>query len=400
MGQVAPQEKPDSTQPTDSFSETDGTHRLVIAPFDSHFTLFRRARLVARAGTGALVIGVAGACHHRVTLQEIPAEQIETTLFLIGDAGEPDPRQVGAPLDSLTVQASAAPERSIIVFLGDNVYPGGIPAEGAAQWADARRRLEAQVKAIPPGVRGIFVPGNHDWADETAFGLYSIRMQERMIASLAQGRDIKMIPGDGCPGPVPVDVGRLRLIALDTQWWLHSYIVRDSSSRCNSSTMGAVTAALRTEVRPPGEGRVVLVVAHHPLMTGGAHGGYCGLTGPYRRFGGSSQDILSGTNRTMRDSIRSAFEGHPPLAYVAGHDHTLQVLKGGRNVNYILVSGAGSPDKTECAVRMRESYYVTQHRAGFMRIDILKRKGVLLRVYRYPAGSRGALAYTHWLEVQ
>jgi hypothetical protein len=373
---------------------------LLIAPFDSHTTLFRRARLVARVGTGALVIGVAGACHHRVTLQEIPADQIETTLFLIGDAGEPDPRQVGAPLDSLTEQASAAPERSIIVFLGDNVYPGGIPAEGAAQWADARRRLEAQARAIPPGARGIFVPGNHDWADETAFGLYSIRMQERMIASLAQGRDVHLLPGNGCPGPVPVDVGRLRLIALDTQWWLHSYIVRDSSSRCSASTIGAVTSALRTEVRPPGEGRVVLVAAHHPLMTGGAHGGYCGLTGPYRRFGASSQDILSGTNRTMRDSIRSAFEGHPPLAYVAGHDHTLQVLKGGRNVNYMLVSGAGSPDKTECAVRMRESYYVTQHRAGFMRIDILKRKGVLLRVYRYPAGSRGALAYTHWLEVQ
>jgi hypothetical protein len=372
----------------------------VIASHDSQSNVFRRARMVARAGTGALVMAVAGACHHRVTLQEIPADQIETTLFLIGDAGEPDPRQVGPPLDSLTVQASAAPERSIIVFLGDNVYPGGIPAEGAAEWADARRRLAEQVRAIPPGARGIFVPGNHDWADETAFGLYSIRLQENMIASLAQGRNVQMIPGNGCPGPVAVDIGRLRLIAIDSQWWLHSYIVRDSSSHCPASTMAAVTAALRSEVRPPGDGRVVLVAAHHPLMTGGAHGGYCGLTGPYRRFGGASQDILSSANRTMRDSIHSAFEGHPPLAYVAGHDHNLQVLRGGRNVNYILVSGAGSPGKTECAVRLRESYYVTQHRAGFMRIDILKGKGVLLRVYRYPAGSRGALAYTRWLEVR
>jgi len=145
---------------------------------------------------------------------------------------------------------------------------------------------------------------------------------------------------------------------------------------------------------------VVFVVAHHPLMTGGAHGGYCGITGPYRRFGGSSQDILSGANRTMRDSIRSAFTGRPPLAYVAGHDHNLQVLRGGRNVNYILVSGAGSASKTECAVKMRESYYVTQHRAGFMRVDIMRGKGVLLRVYRYPAGKHGALAYTRWLELR
>jgi hypothetical protein len=360
----------------------------------------RRACLVARGGLAAVAIASAIGCHHGVTLGEVPADQIETTLFFIGDAGEPDPRQIGAPLDSLTAQASVSPERTIIVFLGDNVYPGGIPAEGAAEWADARRRLESQVRAIPPGARGIFVPGNHDWADETAFGLYSIRLQERMIASLAQGRDVRLIPGNGCPGPVPVDIGRLRLIALDTQWWLHSYIVRDSGSRCPTLTMGMVTAALRSEVRPTGEGRVVLVAAHHPLMTGGAHGGYCGVTGPYRRFGGSSQDILSGTNRTMRDSIRSAFRGHPPLAYVAGHDHNLQVLRGGQDVNYLLVSGAGSAGKTECAVKMRESYYVTQHRAGFMRVDVFKGKGVLLRVFRFPAGKHGALAYTRWLELR
>jgi hypothetical protein len=358
------------------------------------------ARVVARATLLGLATVASGGCQHRVTLQEIPADQIETTLFLIGDAGEPDPRIPGAPLDSLAAQASVAPERTIIVFLGDNVYPAGIPAEGAAEWADARRRLEAQVRTVPLGARGIFIPGNHDWAGETAFGLYSIRLQEQMIASLAQGRNVRLVPGNGCPGPVPIDVGRLRLVAIDSQWWLHSFIVRDSSSHCSASTMAAVTAALRSEVRPPGDGRVVLVAAHHPLMTGGAHGGYCGVTGPYRRFGGASQDILSSANRTMRDSVRSAFVGHPPLAYVAGHDHTLQVLRGGRNLNYILVSGAGSDAKTECAVRMRESYYVTQHRAGFMRLDILKDKGVLLRVFRYPATRRGALAYTRWLEVR
>jgi hypothetical protein len=372
----------------------------VIGFLDSQLKPIRSARTVARGGMCVLGILGAGACHGRVTLQDLPADQIETTLFLVGDAGEPDPRQVGAPLDSLTAQASVAPQRSIIIFLGDNVYPGGIPAEGAAQWADSRRRLEAQVRTVPLGARGIFIPGNHDWADETAFGLYSIRLQEQMIAALAQGRDVRLIPGNGCPGPVPVDVGRLRFVALDTQWWLHNYIVRDSTSRCPASTMASVTAALRSEVRPPGEGRVVIVAAHHPLMTGGAHGGYCGVTGPYRRFGGSSQDILSGANRTMRDSIRNAFEGHPPLAYVAGHDHNLQVLRGGPNVRYILVSGAGSAGKTECAVRMRESYYVTQHRAGFMRIDILRGKGVLLRVFRYPAGAHGALAYTRWLELR
>jgi hypothetical protein len=106
------------------------------------------------------------------------------------------------PLDSLTAHAAVAPERNVIVFLGDNVYDDGIPEVGEAQFADARRRLEAQVHAVPPGVRAIFIPGNHDWGHEGAYGLYSIRLQERLIANLAAGAIYGSCRGNGCPGPV------------------------------------------------------------------------------------------------------------------------------------------------------------------------------------------------------
>jgi hypothetical protein len=327
-----------------------------------------------------------------------PPQEIETSLFLIGDAGAPDPRQVGAPLDSLSAQAAVAPARSIIMFLGDNVYDDGIPEEGAAEYADARRRLEAQVLAIPPGVRGIFLPGNHDWAREEAFGLYSIRRQERLIDTLARGRNIRMLPGNGCPGPVSIDIGRLRLISLDTQWWLHNYIVRDSASRCAQLTISNVTAELRRQVKAPGDERVVVVAAHHPLMTGGEHGGYCGPTGPFRRFAGRNQDIMSSANRRMRDSLESAFRESMPLVFAAGHDHSLQVLRSGRSAPYVLVSGAGSPSKGSCAVRMRESLYTSPHRSGFMRLDIMRGGGVLLRVFRFTSSGSGGVAYSHWLQ--
>jgi hypothetical protein len=350
-----------------------------------------------------LLLAVASACRSSAPLARPAPSDIETTLFLIGDAGEPNPREVGAPLDSLTVQASVAPERSIIVFLGDNVYPDGIPEEGGgrAEWADARRRLEAQVLAVPQGARGIFVPGNHDWASETAFGLYAIRLQEQMIVSLASGRDVRMLPGNGCPGPVAIDVGRLRLIALDTQWWLHDYIVRDSATRCPTE-IGAFMTALREQIRPEREGgrgdRVVLVAGHHPLMTGGEHGGYCGASGPLHRFGRRSQDVISRLNRIMRDSLETAFTAYPPLAYAAGHDHNQQVLRSGRSGQYLLVSGAGSPQKVSCAVRLRESHFTSQHRSGFMRLDIMRGRGVLLRVFHYTSRGEGGLAYSRWLE--
>lgn len=346
----------------------------------------------------ALVVSTAGCASH-VKIKDIDPQEIETTLFLIGDAGEPDPRAPSVVLDSMKRQAAEAPGRTVVVFLGDNVYPSGIPVDSALTWPDARRRLASQMDAIPAGARGIFIPGNHDWAGMGPYGLYSVRLQERMIRSMANGRDIRMIPGNGCPGPVVFDAGRLRFIGLDTQWWLHDFIVRDGQSNCNTTT-GGVTAALRKLIDAKDEGRVTIVAGHHPLMTGGEHGGYCGITGPFRRLGGSGQDILSTANRTMRDSLESAFRGNPPLVYAAGHDHDLQVMKGSRSVQYLLVSGAGSADKASCAVYLRESYYVSQHRTGFMRIDILRNKGVMLSVFDYSSsGVRGA-PFSRWLEVR
>lgn len=344
------------------------------------------------------IVTMAGCARH-IRVKDLEPQEIETTLFLIGDAGEPDPRESPVALDSLKRQASQTPGRTIIVFLGDNVYPNGVPVDSALTWPDSRRRLEAQVNAVPANASAIFIPGNHDWSQGGPYGLYAVRLEERLIKSLAAGRDIRSLPGNGCPGPVALDFGRLRLITLDTQWWLHDFIVRDASSNCNQTT-GAVTAALREMVKTTADGRVTVVTGHHPMMTGGVHGGYCGVTGPFRRLGGRSQDILSSLNKAMRDSLDAAFSAKPPLVYAAGHDHALQVMKGAPNAQYFLVSGAGSVDKTECAVYMRESYYVSQHRAGFMRIDILRDKGVLLSVFDYSSNGVPGPSFSRWLEVR
>jgi hypothetical protein len=350
-----------------------------------------------RACAGGLSLALAWSCATPPPPGQLSPEEIETTVFLIGDAGEPDPRDVDTPLDSLRAQAATAPGRSIIVFLGDNVYPEGIPRSERAVRADARRRLAAQVRAVPEGARGIFIPGNHDWAYGGPFGLYAIRLQEELIDELAGDRDVRLLPENGCPGPAVIDAERLRLVLLDTQWWLHDYIVHDETSDCTRST-GEVTDSLRKAVAGIREDGVAVVAGHHPMMTGGEHGGYCGVSGPFHRFGGRSQDIISSSNRTMRDSLESAFAARPPLVYAAGHDHNLQVLRGTDAVRTLLVSGAGSPAKASCAVHLRESYYVAQNRAGFMRLDILRGRGVLLSVFRYERDGSGGRSYSRWIE--
>jgi hypothetical protein len=372
----------------------------------------RRGCRVGRFVLGAIatIACIAGCRGARVETPP-PAEIVET-IFLIGDAGEPDPRLPETALDSLTAQAAAAGARATIVFLGDNVYPSGMAEPEAPNYADALRRLDAQVRVVPSGGTGIFVPGNHDWADggqggffgagTAADGLFFIRRQNALVRQRPKqrGATAMVLPPNGCPGPYVVDKQRVRLILLDTQWWLHNYIVRDSMSTdpetgCSTHTIAQVTQAIRDSLRTARPGQSVIVAGHHPLLTGGPHGGYCGAFALFRRWANTSQDLFGGNYSRMRDSLNSALASRPPLIFAAGHDHSLQVMLG-RTSRYVLVSGAGSRDKGECAARLRQSLYVGQATSGFMRLDFVTGDSALLRVYRYDDHVQGQV-YSRWL---
>src|SRR2546430_16518280 len=85
-------------------------------------------------------------------------------LFLIGDAGGPAaPPGSGPVFIALRAAAGSAPH-AVIVFLGDNVYPDGMPDSAAPGRAKAERVLTQQLRVLQAsGARGFFVPGNHDW---------------------------------------------------------------------------------------------------------------------------------------------------------------------------------------------------------------------------------------------
>ena len=253
------------------------------------------------------------------------------------------------------------------------------------------------------------VPGNHDWADggqggffgaETASdGLYVIRRQAELIKTRPRnaGANLMLLPEHGCPGPAVVDKQRARLMLIDSQWWLHNYIVKDSitAARCAAQTVGGVTQAIRDSLRTTPQGKSVIIAAHHPIRTSGPHGGYCGAFALFRRWANTSQDIFGGSYTMLRDSLNAAMATRPPLIYAAGHDHSLQVMRG-KTSSYVLVSGAGSLDKGECAARLRQSLYVGQATSGFMRIDFTPGDSALLRVYRYDGTVNGEV-YSMWL---
>ena len=320
-----------------------------------------------------------------------PPDEVAATVLLIGDAGAPDPR--GEPvLQALERTLAVHPDPTVILFLGDNVYPLGLPDSSDAAFAEAARRLKAQVD-FSRRVPVVFVPGNHDWHRSGSQGLERIRRQGRFVARVSGGR-ARLVPAEGCPGPEPVDVGpRLRLVLLDTEWWLYPHEKPGEGSGCATRSAAEVAARLERLLRESA-GRQVIVAGHHPLLTGGPHGGYfpigdhlfplrnlhpalliplpfLGSIYPVARsLGISAEDLSSGPYQRLRAALDSAFRCDPPALYAAGHEHGLQLLDRGRPP-LLAVSGAGIYGH-ESHVDRIPATRLALATGGFMRVDLLR----------------------------
>ena len=364
------------------------------------------------------------ACSQVIREPEPPAPAvdpagIETTLFLIGDAGAPhEDEPVLAALERMVLEAPAA---KLIVYLGDNIYPMGLPDTGTTGRENAEKQLLPQIAvATRTETRTIFVPGNHDWDYMGPNGWRAIRRQAAFI-DIYGSPWATMLPSGGCPGPVVMDVGtHLRLVLLDTQWWLHDFEKpRDSTAGCRYYERPQVIRALDSALAAP-EGRHVVVAAHHPLRSGGIHGGHVGLVphlfplrdlsdnlwlplpvlGSYyafnRKQGASNQDVNGPENVRMRRALDWVLARRKPLVYVAGHEHSLQVLDG-HSARHLLVSGSGIYGHVS-QVHQTDGTRYAAALSGFMRLDFLRDGRVRLGVFTVDAESVTTEAFSAFLE--
>jgi len=387
----------------------------------------RVTRIGPRLGVLAGIWVAAGACAsghtaRRAMVPVPPASpaDVDVTLYLIGDAGDPAPGHEPV-LAALEAQAAARGATSVIVFLGDNVYPRGLPDSGDRHRPEAERRLDAQVEVLErSGARGIFVPGNHDWDEGGEGGWDGIRREGVFLAG-RRGARVELLPTGGCPGPAVVDVGRtLRLALLDTQWWLRGKPKPEGpGSSCPTHSEGEVVDSLRGVLRDAGRRRVA-VLAHHPLASGGPHGGHfdwqahvfplralapwlwvplpvIGSIYPVaRQHGISNQDMSGSRYRRLRAGLASAFAEHPPLVYGSGHDHALQVITG-NTARYLLVSGSGYLGHFNYTTWL-DSTRFAQSASGFMRLDLLRDGRTRLGVTVVDERGEAREAFSMWLD--
>jgi len=343
-------------------------------------------------------------------------------ILLIGDAGDSVERENGnldkAPvLGALKYFAGFIPDRTAVVFLGDNIYPAGLPDatgqslrkdEDSQNRASAENRIDALIDILKAsGARGIFIPGNHDWENGGPKGWKQIKNLGEYLANSRKAKkvDVDLIPKNGCPGPVKILLSgkkvEISLIALDTQWWIHDYKKpdkSDNSSQCKQVTETGVIESIEKQVKEgTSEQRHVMLAAHHPLISFGAHGGFYSMKDLVRPmylfeqiirksiFAGR-QELHNAIYKNMSAKIKRAIQSshgkeETPIIYAAGHDHSMQIIKDGNGM-FHLVSGAGSGWNATRVGQGKGTLFshANKKTGGFIAVDYLQSGGIRLAV--------------------
>lgn len=346
-----------------------------------------------------------------------PAQDLVYRVFLIGDAGKPSLDVQEPVLKLMQSFLEEASDQSAAIFLGDNLYEIGLPDSTHPNRELYERRLIEQLKTVEnfPG-RVVFIPGNHDWDNDGPDGWEKVKRQEQFVEQYL-GRGNTFLPDDGFPGPVTFklldkdDDPRLRedirLVVLNTQWWLHPYEKPyGDTGDYELFDAGDILIEL-DDILKKQRNDYLLIAAHHPLITHDNHGGYLppsthlkppvygSLYMMYRRIFGLPQDVHHHRYREMAGALQKLFNTYEleGLIYASGHSHGLQYHRdaGPRISHHYLVSGAGSKETYIAHGRGAEFTYGN---SGFITVQYYADGSVWMEGWAPERdGSTGTLLY-------
>lgn len=327
-------------------------------------------------------------------------KEIEKTFYLIGDAGNAAINQTTKGLEALKqIIAKENTKDDYLIYLGDNIYPAGMPEKDSKDRTVSEHRINAQVDATARfDGEVVFIPGNHDWYND---GVKGLKRQENYVHKKIKKKEA-FLPRKGCPIESIEISDRIQLIILDTQWYLEDWNKNPTmNDNCEIKTRDKFLNEVAGEFKKH-NGKTVLVVMHHPMFTNGTHGGKYSfkshifpskkkiplpvlgsLVTQIRSQGGvSSQDRYNQSYNMLMKRLSTIARDNERIIFASGHEHSLQYInnKGLKQI----VSGSGS--KTSAASLGKDGLF-SYPVQGFAVLDIYKDGGSNVRYYGNEGGN-------------
>ena len=204
-------------------------------------------------------------------IAQLTDDTLQARIILIGDAGEFNSRGQHPVIHSVK-QHYTFDKKTTVLYLGDNLYRAGLPDEQNFNYSKVRAVLDTQVNiARGSGAKVYFIPGNHDWAEYGPDGWTAVKRQQYYIEYLGDN-NVTFYPGDGCPGPVLVNVTpEVVMILMDSQWWVQKFEKPGIESDCDFKTKEQVLSELNNLLNENSK-KLVIIAMHHPMRSYGIHG--------------------------------------------------------------------------------------------------------------------------------
>ncbi len=319
-------------------------------------------------------------------IKSIVDEDIAHSFYLIGDAGNSKIGTKSIALKAFEEKLNVASKNSTALFLGDNIYPKGLPKKGEKGRDFAIHQLKVQTNAVK-NFKGhtIFIPGNHDWYSD---GLEGLQRQEKYIEK--QLGKHTFLPENGCPIKKVTISNAVVLIIIDSEWYLTNWDKLPTiNDDCSIKTRAKFFDKLEGEIKKA-RGKTTIIALHHPMFTNGSHGGQYSLKSHMspapilgslknliRKTGGvTTVDIQNKKYNTFRKRIITLAQQNDKAIFVSGHDHNLQYIVQD-NLPQI-ISGSGSKKTATRSVGGGQFSYGSQ---GYARLDVLKDGSSYIRFY-------------------
>jgi hypothetical protein len=320
-------------------------------------------------------------------LKDFPkGKSIAHSFYLIGDAGLAATDDNKGLMGRFKTELSKAPSNSTAIFLGDNIYPKGLPEKGHKYRSYAEAQLDAQIEGLSDfDGETIFIPGNHDWYSK---GLEGLKRQEKFIEE-ALGKN-SFLPEDGCPLKRINISEEIVLIIVDSQWFITHWDKHPKiNDDCEIKSRARFIDEFESEVKKA-RGKTTIIAIHHPMFTNGPHGGQYSLGSHMtplpvlgslkniirRTSGAVNSDVTNKRYHELKSLLVTIAQENDKALFVSGHEHTLQYLVENRVPQ--IVSGAGSKIS---ATKNRGGGLFSYGQKGFARLDVFDDGSSWVRFY-------------------
>ncbi|MBT8186850.1 MAG: phosphoesterase [Croceitalea sp.] len=337
-------------------------------------------------------------------------KEVSHTFYLIGDAGLSPIGGMNPVLRAFKAQLDGAPKKSTAIFLGDNIYPAGLPdkVDSTKAYNEAKNHLDAQLNTLTDYKgKTVFIPGNHDWYNK---GLVGLKRQENYIEKKLKNKEV-FYPENGCPIET-IDINsKVMVIAIDSEWYLTNWDNHPTiNDECEIKDRYKFFEELEGLIKKNAD-KTTIIALHHPMFTYGSHGGQysfkqhifpkTGLPLPFigsfinllrRTSGASIEDQSNKQYNQLKKRLVTLAQYSNKVIFTSGHEHTLQYIVEENTPQ--IVSGSGAK---KGATRLLNGSRFSTGQRGYAILKVFKDGSSLVDFYGVDNGNESLLFSTQVL---